>query len=50
MDDVICNACNSIEFQELGVLGSLLWLRCRCCGLDKSIPAPKEDPIPDEEE
>lgn len=37
---VFCPGCDSSEAQELGQLGPLLWLRCRCCGIDFSIKIP----------
>lgn len=43
-----CAACGSDHLVPLGRMGSLLWLRCRACGIDQSVPAEEweEDETP----
>lgn len=32
-----CTACQCEQSTVLGVLGEVMWLRCRACGLDQSV-------------
>ncbi len=34
----VCAMCGSIPLVFLGVLGRLVWLRCRWCGMTQIIP------------
>ena len=38
-DGYVCSACESPVAIALGQLGAWTWVRCRACGLDRSLPA-----------
>ena len=38
-----CTLCGSNVFTYLGTLGRFVWLRCRACGADISVPAENYD-------
>lgn len=41
-----CPACNSPKIEQMGMLGNLLWFRCRGCGLEFNMEN-NEDKMPD---
>ncbi len=40
-----CPACNSTKIEQMGVLGNLIWFRCRGCGLEFNMEN-NEDKMP----
>jgi len=40
-----CPACRSTLAVVLGYLGTLLWVRCRQCGMDRQVPAEDAPPV-----